>query len=112
MKKYLLLLILPLFILTGCSVGRTTETKGVENYSYLHFTRGGAEKYAEGVTVFVDNQNPFFAEVDDVDSRTVKGNIYIIKTGKSHIRVEYKGGVLYEKDVFVSSQETKSIQLP
>lgn len=110
MKKYILLLIIPL-ILAGCSVGRTTESRGLENESYLQFIKG-QESYPKGVQVFVDDAEPFTAKVDKVNSRTVKGNVYTIKSGTRHLKVVYQGEVLYEKDVVLSSQQTRSIQLP
>ena len=110
MKKYLLLLIIPL-ILAGCSVGRTTTTRGIENESYLQFVQG-QEKYSDGVDVFIDNNEPFKAKVDKIKKQTVKGNIYTIKSGTRQLKVEYKGNVLYEKKVVLSSQETRQIQLP
>ena len=112
MKKYvLLLLVIFSFIFTGCKVGSTTGSRGLENESYLQFVQG-QEKYNEGVNVFIDNIAPFKAKVDKVNSRTVKGNVYTVKSGTRHLRVEYKGQVLYEKDVVLSTQETRQIQLP
>jgi len=111
MKKYLLLLVVFPLIFAGCKVGRITESRGLENESYLQFIQGQG-KYNEGVDVFVDNIAPFKAKVDKVNSRTVKGNVYTIKSGTRHLRVEYKGQVLYEKDIVLSSQETRQVQLP
>ena len=112
MKKcvLLLLMIFPL-VFTGCKVGRTTESRGLENESYLQFVQGQG-KYDEGVDVFVDNLAPFKAKVDKVNSRTVKGNVYTIKSGTRYLKVVYKGQVLYEKNVVLSSQETRQVQLP
>jgi hypothetical protein len=110
MKKYLLLLIFPLVIF-GCRVGRTTEVKGLENETYLQFVQG-EQKYSEGVEVFVDNLAPFTAKVNKVNDRTVKGNVYTVKSGTRHLKVVYKNKVLFEKDVVLSSQQTRQIQLP
>jgi hypothetical protein len=111
MKKYLLLLIIP-FLFGGCKVGRTTESKGLENEAYLQFVQTSSQKYAEGVTVFVDNLDAFNATVNKVNDRTVKGNIYTIKSGPRHLKVVYKDKTLYEKDIVLSSQQTRQIQLP
>jgi hypothetical protein len=110
MKKYLLLLIFPLVIF-GCSVGRTTEAKGLENETCLQFVQG-QQKYPEGVEVFVDELAPFTAKVNKVNDRTVKGNVYTVKSGTRHLKVVYKNAVLFEKDVVLSSQQTRQIQLP
>jgi hypothetical protein len=110
MKKYLLLLIIPLVVL-GCRVGRTTESRGLENESYLQFVQG-QQKYSEGVEVFVDDLAPFKAKVNKVNDRTVKGNVYTVKSGTRHLKVVYKDKVLFEKEVVLSSQQTRQIQLP
>lgn len=112
MKTYIWLLALVLVVLGACSVGRTTESRGLENQAYLQFVRGNTDKYLDGVDVYIDDAQPFKAKVDKVDSRTVKGNTYVIQSGKRHIRVEYGGDVLYEKDIIVTTQETRKVQLP
>jgi hypothetical protein len=110
MKKYLLLLIVPL-ILLGCRVGRTTETRGLENESYLQFVQG-QQKYPEGVSVFVDDLAPFEAKVNKVNDRIVKGDVYTVKSGTRHLKVVYKDKIVFEKDLVLSSQQTRQIQLP
>lgn len=115
MKKYILILstvIITVGMFTSCSVGRTTETKALENQAYLQFLRGTTEKYSDGVTIYLDNEPPFKAKVNKVKSTTVKGNVYVIYSGKRHLRVEYKGDVIYDKDIFLSSQESRVVQLP
>ncbi|MCL1937208.1 MAG: hypothetical protein FWF52_02290 [Candidatus Azobacteroides sp.] len=109
-QRWLWLVIFPL-IFAGCKVGSTTEAKGLENESYLQFVQG-QEKYNGGVDVYVDNTASFKAKVDKVNSRTVRGNVYTIKSGTRHLKIAYKGQTLYEKDVFLSSRETKQILLP
>jgi hypothetical protein len=110
MKKYLWLLVIPL-VLWGCKVGRTTETRGLENESYLQFVQG-QQKYTEGVTVFVDDLAPFNAKVNKVNDRTVKGNVYTVKSGTRHLKVVYNNQTVFEKEVVLSSQQTRQIQLP
>lgn len=112
MKTYIWLFALVLVVLGACSVGRTTESRGLENQAYLQFVRGNTDKYSDGVDVFIDDAQPFRAKVDKVDSRTVKGNTYVIQSGKRYLRVEYHGNVLYEKDIIVTTQETRKVQLP
>lgn len=114
MKKYILLLLIGTFILGlgACSVGRTTESRGLENQAYLQFVRGTEGNYSEGVEVYVDGAEPFVAKVNKVNSRTVKGDVYVINSGTRYLKVMYKGAVLYEKTVVLSTQETRRIQLP
>lgn len=112
MKAHIWLLALLVLVLGACSVGRTTESRGLENQAYLQFVRGNTDKYSDGVDVYIDDAQPFKAKVDKVDSRTVKGNTYVIKSGKRHLKVEHNGTVLYEKDIIVTTQETRKVQLP
>ncbi|MDR0798327.1 MAG: membrane lipoprotein lipid attachment site-containing protein [Dysgonamonadaceae bacterium] len=110
MKKYFLLAVIPL-ILAACSVGRTTESRGLENESFLQFVQGQYE-YPDGVQVYVDQLPPFTAKVNKVNGRTVKGNVYTVTSGTRHLTVAYKNTVLFEKEVVLSAQQTKQIQLP
>ena len=99
------------FLMWGCSVGRTTEAKGLENESYLQLVQG-QEKYPEGVEVYVDDLTPFLAQVNKVNDRTVKGNVYTVKSGTRRVKVVYKNKTLFDKQVVLSSQQTRQIQLP
>lgn len=110
MKKTLYALIMGMVLLTSCGGIRTT-TRGLENESYLEFV-SQTQTYPDGVSVVVDNANPFTAVVykDKVD-RT-KGTVYAISTGTHSVKVFYKNEILYHKKIFISSQETKYIQLP
>jgi hypothetical protein len=110
MKKYLILLVIPL-VLLGCKSGRTTETRGLENEAYIQVVQG-QQKYPGGVDVFVDDAAPFKAKVNKMNDRTVKGNIYTIKSGTRHLKVVYKNQVLFDKQVVLTSQQTRQIQLP
>jgi len=114
MKKYIWVVIVTIFALSACTAGRTTESKGLENQAYLQFTiiKGSADKYSDGVDVYVDDNAPFKGKVNLIQGKTVKGNTYVIKTGKRHVKVVYEGETLYEKDVMLSTQETRKIQLP
>ena len=110
MKKYLLLLLIPIFF-TGCKVGRTTEVKGLENESYLQFVQGN-EKYSEGVDVYIDDLPAIKAKVVKQNDRTVKGQVYTVKSGTRQLKVVYKDKVLFDKKVVLSSQQTRQINLP
>lgn len=112
MKKKICFLIFSAVLLSACSVGRTTESRGLENEAYLFFVRGTVDNYSQGVDVYVDNNAPFKAKVNKVKAQKVKGQTYVVKSGKRHLKVVHRNQVLYEKDIIVSSQETKRIQLP
>lgn len=112
MKAKLLFLFFSVVMLTACAVGRTTESRGLENEAYLQFTRGTTDAYNGGIYVYVDHNKPFKAKVNKVKATKVKGDTYVIKSGKRHLKVVYKDRTLYEKDIILSTQETKRIELP
>lgn len=105
-----MLLAIPL-VLLGCTAGRTTETRGLENESYIQVVEG-QQKYPEGVDVYVDDAAPFKVKVNKVNDRIAKGNVYTVKSGTRHLKVVYKSQVLFDKQVVLSSQQTRQIQLP
>jgi hypothetical protein len=72
----------------------------------------GQQKYPEGVKVFVDDLPPFDAKVNKVNDRTVKGDVYTVKSGTRYLKVVYKNTVLFDKQVVLSSRQTRQIQLP
>lgn len=84
---------------------------GLENDSYLEFI-GLPGNYSGGVDVVVDDSNNFNALVHKDIARKVKGEIYAISSGAHKISVSYKGKLLFQKQIFVSAQETKKIELP
>lgn len=112
MKKHIWFLVISVFILSSCSVGRTTESRGLENEAYLQFVSGTTISYKDGVDVSIDNNTFFKAKVNKVKATTAKGDTYVIKSGKRHLKVDYNGQTVYEKEIIVSTQETKRIQLP
>lgn len=112
MKAKLFLLFFSVAMLTACSVGRITESRGLENEAYLQFTRGTTDNYSDGVYVYVDDNKPFKAKVNKVKATNVKGDTYVIKSGKRHLKVVYRDRTVYEKEIITSTQETKRIELP
>lgn len=113
MKKQIGILILlsaVIFLLGSCKGGRVATAGGVDNVAKLQFVRGTTEKYSDGVDVFVDNNEPFRAKVDKLPK--VTGNVYTIQNGNRHIKVEYKGEVLYDRNIVIAIGETRQIQLP
>ena len=110
MKKLLYLLIIGLFI-SGCTTGVRTLSKGLDNNSYLEFI-GDPDKYANGVTVVIDDNTQFTAFVNKPNAKKPKGSVYAIKDGQHTISVSSNSKVLYLQRVFISSQETRQINLP
>ncbi|MDR2064684.1 MAG: lipoprotein [Prevotellaceae bacterium] len=110
MKKILLVAITSLFLLSGCT-GVRTLSKGLENEAFLEFV-GTPQKYIGGITVTVDDNNTFNAKVKKQHTDRPKGKVYAISTGKHSISVAYKNQIIYQKQIFISAQETKQIILP
>lgn len=108
-KKLLYVLALPV-VLSACKAP-VAQQSGREDMAYLLFV--SPDRLAgEDVMVTLDNQEPFAAKVVREKKSKRKGTQYGIKTGPRSIKVTYRGKVLYQKKIFVSSQEVKQIILP
>ncbi|MCX2838114.1 hypothetical protein OQ279_08095 [Salinimicrobium sp. MT39] len=108
MKKMILLF--TVFTTLGCT-GVKTTTSGLENEAFLIFL-GNPKNYESGVEVSIDDNTSFSAEVQKDHSDRPKGKVYAISTGSHNLSVLYNGEVIYQKKIFVSTQETKKIKLP
>lgn len=111
MKKLLYLFVLPL-LLFGCKTHfPVAQESGKEDMAYLLFVSPG--QYAgKKVQVTVDNGHPFWVKVVKVKKSSRKGTQYGIATGTRTLNVCCDGKILYEKKIFVSTQEVKQIMLP
>lgn len=110
MKTTLFVIAIGLMFLTSCT-GVKTVTTGLENESFLEFI-GKPSNYSSGVDVNIDDKSTFKAEVNNVHADRPKGKVYAISTGTHVVTVSYNNNVIYKKQIFVSSQETKKIMLP
>ncbi len=109
--KYIALLLVCICALfTSCKVGSYSQERGLPDQAYLLFVAN--ESYDGEVQVTIDNHTTFNAKVLKEKKGTIKGNTYAIAKGKRSLKVSYNGNVIYEKEIFVSAQETKKIQLP
>lgn len=97
-------------LLTGCKVGNVAVSQGLADQSYLYFV--SVNKYSQPVKVMLDNSIAFDATVVRERKATVKGNTYAVSTGKHRVSVSYQGKTIWEREVFLSTQETKKIILP
>ncbi len=101
-----------ILLLSGCRANYpVAQQSGKDDVAYLLFVspKEYANKY---VTVSIDNANTFEAKVVKSRNSYTKGSSYSIATGRRAINVEYKGRSIYNKEIFVSTQETKIITLP
>lgn len=109
MKILTYLLLTCLIILSSCG-GIKTKSAELENEAFLEFV-GPTHSYHGGVTVSLDNNVNFKAAVNKNKVKYVKGKVYAISTGTHILKVSYNGKILYEKQIFVATQETKTIIL-
>jgi hypothetical protein len=110
MKKITTVLVFFLVLLTACG-GIKSTSKGLENESYLEFV-SQSQIYPDGVSVTVDNTLNFKADVYKDKTDRTKGKVYAISVGAHTISVSYNNQLLYNKKIFISTQETKYILLP
>ena len=99
-------------LMTGCKVSYpVAQQSGKEDVGYLLLI-GNKEYAKKTVSVYLDNEPPFQVKVIKAKDSNRKGTAYTIATGRRSIKVEYNGQIIYSKELFVSTQETKQIILP
>jgi len=111
MRKAIILLASIAFMLTTACTGVRTVTKGLENQAFIQ-VMGDKNVYSSHVTIVLDGETTFMAEVNKIGTSIPKGTVYAISTGKHFIEVKNRNQVIYSKQIFVSAQETKQITLP
>ena len=101
-------------ILVGCkSSFPVAQQSGKEDMAYLVFV-GPRQTYGNGsklVQVDVDGKQ-FDARVVKPKTANRKGIQYGVATGRRNVTVKFNGQTIYQKQLFLSSQETKIITLP
>ncbi len=111
MKK-LLALFAVLALLVGCKANYpVAQQSGKEDMAFLLFVSGN-EYAGQEVQVTLDDAQPFTAKVVKQKKALRKGKQYGVKTGTRSLKVTCEGKVLYQKKVFLSTQEVKQIILP
>tara|TARA_R110002050_G_scaffold292293_3_gene447557 strand:+ start:5387 stop:5722 length:336 start_codon:yes stop_codon:yes gene_type:complete len=111
MRRAIILFASIAFMLTTACTGVQTVTKGLENQAYIQIL-GDRDVYSDQVTIVLDSETTFKAEVNKIGTSVPKGTVYAISTGKHFIEVKNRNQVVYSKQIFVSAQETKQITLP
>ena len=112
--KILFSLIAIVCLMAGCKANYpVAQQSGKEDMAYLVFV-GPKETYGNGskpVQVDVDGTK-FDAKVVKPKTANRKGTQYGVATGRRSITVTFNGQTIYQKQLFLSSQETKIINLP
>lgn len=111
MKKILTILTVAT-LLIGCKANfPVAQESGKEDLAYLLFV--GQNQYGgKDVLVTIDDATPFTAKVVKSKKSNRRGTQYGIATGTRDIKVTYEGETIYQKKIFVSTQEVKQIVLP
>lgn len=100
------------FLLSGCRAHfPVAQQTGKKDVAYLLFV-GQKEYGGKDVQVKVDNAGPFTAKVVKAKKSNRRGTQYAIGTGSRNLVVTSEGKTLYQKKIFVSTQEVKQIILP
>ena len=101
-------------LIVGCKSNfPVAQQSGKEDMAYLVFV-GPRQTYGNGskpVQVDVDG-NQFEAKVVKPKTANRKGTQYGVATGRRNVTVKFNGQTIYQKQLFLSSQETKIITLP
>lgn len=99
-------------LMVGCkSSFPVAQQSGKEDMAFLLFVGPQAKYGSKLVQVDVDG-NAFDAKVVKPKTANRKGTQYGVSTGKRNVTVRFKGNIVYSKQLFLSSQETKTITLP
>lgn len=108
----IILATLPLLFLFGCKASYpVAQESGKEDMGYLLFVSD--KQYAgKNVQVIVDGTTQFTAKVVKGKKSNYRGSQYGISTGNRTLKVTYQGHTLYQKKIFISTQEVKQIILP
>lgn len=110
MKKNIFILAITIIMLSGCAMVNTS-TSGLANESFLEFI-GNPKTYKGGVDVTIDEKKTFKAEVFNREPDRTKGKVYAIPTGKHVVTVIFNNTVIYKQQIFLSTQETRKVELP
>lgn len=99
-------------LLVSCKANfPVAQETGKEDMAYLLFV--GQKQYGgKDVVVTIDNAAPFTAKVVKSKKSNRRGTQYGVATGTRDIKVTSNGQTIYQKKIFVSTQEVKQIVLP
>lgn len=96
----------------GCKANYpVAQESGQDDVAYLIFV-SASNAGNKDVNVTVDGKTTFQARTVKSKKANRRGTQYSVQTGKRQVKVTLDGQTLYDKYVFLSSQETKVITLP
>ena len=112
MKKALMYICGAALIIVGCKANfPIAQQSGKDDMAYLLIV-GQNEYGGKEVQVSIDNAVPFNAKVVKAKKSNRRGTQYGIATGTRNLKVSFNGKTIYQKKIFVSTQEVKQIMLP
>jgi hypothetical protein len=99
-------------LLVGCRANApVAQQSGKEDIAYLLFVSAGGEYKNKMVQVDIDGQK-YEAKVQKQKTSNRRGTQYTAPTGNHQLIVTCDGQTLYNKKVFLSTQQVKTITLP
>lgn len=112
-KKFMIpFMVVISFLLGSCKANfPVAQQSGKDDVAYLLFV-SASNQGSEIVDVTIDGSTTFEAKTVKAKKANRKGTSYAIATGRRKIKVIKEGQILYNKEIFVSTQETKIITLP
>lgn len=113
MKRTLFFIVLGLaLVMVGCKANYpVAQQSGKDDVAFLLFV-SASNQSSQIVDVTIDGNTTFEAKTVKAKKADRKGTSYAVATGRRRLKVEKEGQTLYEKEVFLSTQETKIITLP
>ncbi len=112
MKVKIIAVLSVIVLLCGCRAHMpVAQQSGKEDIAYLLFV-SPKEYINEEVTATMDEETSFAAKVVSAKKSNRRGTQYGVATGRHQLTVRSNGRTIYSKQLFLSSQETKIIQLP
>lgn len=112
MKKFIFIAALSV-LLTGCGVGSYSVQSGIEDAAYLSF----ADDVKQEIIVNVDNKTYNINTVrqkaykNDRNIKQTAGNTIRLTPGQHNVSVLVNGSEAYSHKIFLSTGETKIIEL-
>lgn len=99
-------------LLTACKANMpVAQQSGKEDIAYLLLVSNGGTYNNKTVQVSVDGQT-FDAVVVKQKTSNRRGTQYTAPTGSHQLTVTFNGQTIYNKKVFLSTQQVKRIELP